>query len=803
MTRFRGLIVGVFALGWSMEDPASAPAQIGYQWPPKAITDVLDAPPPPAVIVTSTREHLLLVQGVRYPSVADLAAPMLRLAGLRINPQTNGPHMPPRIVGITIQTVADGTQKTVQLPVGGHFGLPELSPDGSSFALTNTTEHGIELWVGDIRAATIRRIDGVKLNAVYGETVQWLAGSQSLLCQIVPADRGSPPVAPPVAPGPVVQESSANAAPVRTFQDLLQCVHDEVLFDYYATSQLAIVNPQSGEVTLLGSPCIFASVEPSRAGGPFLVERVHRPYSYLYPVSAFPQDVEVWDWGGRHVETIARLPLQDKVPIEGVPTGPRSVHWRPGESTVVWVEALDDGDPKKKVSHRDRLMALTPGEGRPPAEVLKIEHRFAGINWGEGNGLALIRDYDRDRRWSKTYAFSFDRPATIRLLWDRSVHDRYRDPGTPLLRTLPTGKRVMWQHGDSVFLVGAGASPQGDRPFLDRLDLSTHESDRLFQCGEQQYEVPVALLSDDGRTFLTRHETPTEPHNVFVRKAGSSDKRPLTSFTDPTPQVRGISKRLVTYKRADGVPLSFTLYLPPNHTPGERLPTVVWAYPLEYNSADTAGQVAGSPYRFTTLAGPSHLFFLLQGYAVLDGATMPVVGDPETANNTFLDQVVSSARAAIDTAAEMGVTDPKRVGVGGHSYGAFMTANLLAHSDLFRAGIARSGAYNRTLTPFGFQSERRTLWEASEVYAKLSPFQFAHKITRPLLLIHGSADNNPGTFPMQSERMYQAVRGNGGTVRLVLLPYEAHGYVARESVEHTLYEMLAWFDKYVKNGSAD
>src|SRR5947209_8501282 len=366
------------------------------------------------------------------------------------------------------------------------------------------------------------------------------------------------------------------------------------------------------------------------------------------------------------------------------------------------------------------------------------------------------------------------------------------------MRTQPDGQRVMWKHVDSIFLAGAGASPQGDRPFLDRLDLKTLKSERLFHCGDREYEVPLALLSDDGRRFLTRHETPDDPANVYDRTAGSDGKRAVTHFTDPTPQVRGITKRLVTYKRPDGVPLSFTLYLPPGHKPGERLPTVVWAYPLEYNSADTAGQVAGSPYRFTTLAGPSHLFFLLQGYAVLDGATMPVVGDPETANDTFLDQIVSSAKAAIDTAAEMGVTDPKRVGVGGHSYGAFMTANLLAHSDLFRAGIARSGAYNRTLTPFGFQSERRTLWEASDVYARLSPFQFAHKIRRPLLLIHGAADNNPGTFPMQSERMYQAIRGNAGTVRLVVLPYESHGYLARESIEHTLAEMLGWFDRYVK-----
>jgi dipeptidyl aminopeptidase/acylaminoacyl peptidase len=276
----------------------------------------------------------------------------------------------------------------------------------------------------------------------------------------------------------------------------------------------------------------------------------------------------------------------------------------------------------------------------------------------------------------------------------------------------------------------------------------------------------------------------------------------LTHYKDPAPQLRSIKKELVTYKRPDGVQLSFTLYLPPDYKPGERLPTIVWAYPLEFNDAGTAGQVVGSPNLFTTLNGNSILFMLTQGYAILDNATMPVVGDPETVNNTYIEQIVASAKAAIDKAVDMGVTDRNRVGVGGHSYGAFMTANLLAHSDLFRAGVARSGAYNRTLTPFGFQSERRTLWQAPEMYARVSPFMYADKIKTPLLLIHGEADNNPGTFPVQSERMYQAIKGNGGTVRLVLLPLESHGYVARESVEHVLYEMISWFDRWVKPAKA-
>jgi dipeptidyl aminopeptidase/acylaminoacyl peptidase len=772
-----------------------------YQKPPKNISDILDAPATPAVSVSPARDRLLLVQGVRYPPVADLAQPMLRLAGLRINPQTNGPHHPPRHIALTLQNIADDKQQSVTVPDHAYLSTPAWSPDGKHFTFTNTTASGIELWVGDAETAKAHRVAGIAVNAAYGEPVQWLPDSQTLLVQTVVAERGPPPAAPPAPAGPIVQESSGKPAPVRTFQDMLQNPHDEDLFDYYATSQLVLLDSKSGTATPLGKPAVYRATEASPDGQHLLVIRTHRPYSYLLPASAFPHDIEIWARSGKLEYTLARLPLADQVPIEGVPTGPRSPQWRATEpATLVWVEALDDGDPKKKVAHRDRVRVLqAPFQGEP-AELAKTEHRFTGLSWGEKNSLALLRDYDRDRRWGRTFLLNADKPdESPRLLWERSVQDRYHDPGTPILRRLPTGPSVLWQHGDSIFLHGPGASPQGDRPFLDRLNLTTQKTERLFQSREQQYESVVTLIADDGSRFLTQHESNKEPPNFFLRSAGSDSPRVLTHFSDPAPQLRGITKQLVTYKRADGVPLSFTLYLPPDYQQGERLPTVVWAYPREYNDADTAGQVAGSPYRFTSIGGPSHLFFLLQGYAILDDAALPVIGDPETANNTYLDQIVAGAKAAIDKAVDLGVTDRNRVGVGGHSYGAFMTANLLAHSDLFRAGIARSGAYNRTLTPFGFQSERRTVWEAPDLYLKMSPFLAANKIKAPLLLIHGEADNNPGTFPIQSERMYQAVRGNGGTVRYVVLPHEAHGYAARESIDHTLYEMISWFDKHVKN----
>jgi dipeptidyl aminopeptidase/acylaminoacyl peptidase len=783
---------------------ASTHGQLGYQKPPQEVLDILHAPPTPSVSLSPTRDRLLLVQGERYPPIADLAQPMLRLAGHRINPRTNGPHRPPRVSGFTVLTLADGHTQKVATPPDAQLGSPSWSPDGTRFAFTNTTATSVQLWVGDAQTGTAHRIPGLALNAAYGEPFQWMPDSRTLLCQAVPAERG-PPLAPPGVPtGPTIQESYGKPSPVRTFQDLLRNAHQEDLFEYYATSQLVLVDTQTVRATPLGKPAVISATEPAPDGQHVLVVRNRRPYSYLHPSFAFPKEVEVWDRAGQAVYKLASLPLADQVPIDGVPTGPRGYHWRPTEpATLVWVEALDGGDPKKKVPHRDHVLTLKAPFQTPPAELARTEHRYAGLTWGEKNGLALLRDYDRNRRWSRSFLLNADDPGrAARLVWDRSIQDRYRDPGTPVLRTLSSGRQVLWQNGDSIYLTGSGASPQGDRPFLDRFSLTTLKAERLFQADASSYELVVALLAADASRFLTRRETPTEPPNYFVRSADGTTRKALTQFTDPAPQLRAVRQQLVTYTRADGVPLSFTLYLPAGHQPGQRLPTVLWAYPREFNDADTAGQVTGSSQRFTTLAGTSHLFFLTQGYAILDDAALPVIGDPETVNNTYIEQIVAGARAAIDKAVEMGVTDRGRVGVGGHSYGAFMTANLLAHSDLFRAGIARSGAYNRTLTPFGFQSERRTLWEAPEMYLKVSPFLSAHKINEPILLIHGDADNNAGTFPVQSERMYQAIKGNGGHVRYVSLPHESHGYAARESVEHTLYEMISWFDRYVKQAAS-
>ncbi len=781
-----------------------------YHKPPADVLKVLNAAPTPEAVVSPTGSTMILAERILYPPVAELARPTLRIAGLRIDPENNGPHNAFLYRSLALQKL-DGHSAPIPiaLPAGAEVTPPLWSPDGKHFAFTNRTDNSIDLWFGDGVTGQVRKVEGVRVNSALTSigrpsTMQWMADNHRLLVETVPGNRGKAPEETALPPGPHTQESFGKAGPAPTYEDLLKNAHDEELFDYYGTSQLAFADAVTAKLTNFGDPAIFASAEPSPDGTHVMVARLHKPYSYFHPMQAFPKEVEVWDPSGRMTYKIASLGLADRVPLEGVPTGPRNYHWIPTEpASAYWVEAMDGGNPKEKVPHRDRiLMAKLPlAQNAEPQELVKVEQRFQRIEFGEAGTFALVSDYERNKRWVRTYSIDPKQPgAEPKLIWQRNMQDRYKDPGTPELRTLANGRQAMVERGDSIFLNGLGATPKGDRPFLNRYDTRTGETQHLFRCDDAHYEVVETALNEDGTRILTRRESVTEPPNYFVRENGGTPKQ-ITHFVDPAPELRKLTKQLVTYKRADGVPLSFTLYLPPDYKQGTKLPTVVWAYPYEYNDAGTAGQISGSTERFTALVGASEIYYALHGYAVLDNAAMPVIGDPTTVNNTYLDQIVMDAKAAIDKATEMGVTDPTRVGVAGHSYGAFMTANLLAHSTLFKAGVARSGAYNRTLTPFGFQSERRTIWEAPDVYLKMSPFLSAEKIKGALLMIHGEADDNTGTFPIQSERMYAAVRGNGGTVRLVTLPYEAHGYRGRESIEHTLYEMISWFDKYVKDAN--
>lgn len=787
------------ALAALLQLPLSA--QEPYKLPPPEVVEILDAPPPPSVSVSPDQEWLALAHRKSMPSIADMAQPMLRLGGRRINPVTNGSFSPSLVTGFSIMRVSDGRETRVELPVDEGWGYPDFAPDGRHFAVTRDTDQGIELWVVEVRSASARRLLGPVLNGARGGACSWMPDSETLLCHAVLEDRGDPPEAPRVPVGPVVQENLGVTAPVRTYQDLLKSPHDEALYDYYMTSQPILVDVSSGNVTPVGPAGVYAGLVASPDGAYFLAERRKRPYSYLVTDRSFPMDVEVWDREGNVVARVADVPLRETVPIGGVPEGPRSFSWLNGDDhTLIYVEALDGGNSRAPAQIRDKVVLLDAPFTGEPRELVRTEFRYAGLARGEGD-VALLYEYDRPSRTRRTWLMDLSGDAERRLLFEGNSEDRYNDPGRPVTAPDERGDRIMVQDGDWIFLTGPGGSDDGDRPFLDRFNLKTRETERLWRAEVGTYETLVGMLDDSGRRVLTQYQTPSDFPNYYIRDLRDGERRQITAFADPHPQLSDVHKEFVTYERADGVQLSATLYLPPGYEEGQTVPAVVWAYPREYANDDLAGQVRGSPYRFTRIGGYSHLFFLTQGYAVLDGATMPIVGG-DVANDTYVEQLVASADAAVKYLVDRGVSEADRIGIGGHSYGAFMTANLLAHSDLFAAGIARSGAYNRTLTPFGFQSEQRTFWEAPELYFAMSPFMHADKINEPLLMIHGMADNNSGTFPIQSERMYHALKGHGATVRLVMLPHESHGYRARESVMTVLAEMIEWFDRYVKRTHA-
>ena len=807
--RLLGRALPAFVLIAALAGPALAQEALTYQQPPAPIADILDAKPTPTVSLSPDRATLALYDRANLPPIAELAEPMLRLAGYRINPRNNGPANS-RVAwlnGLSFQPVAGGPARAVQLPAGARFMSPSWSPDGRSVALLMDAPTGLELWVADVASGAARRLTDARVNAAAGGAYDWAPDSSALLVRMVPEGRGAAPDVSRPPAGPIVEESLGRTAPARTYQDLLSNAGDEALFDHYFTSQLTYV-PLDGRARPLGAPAVHLGAGISPDGRYVLRTAVKRPYSYVVPAGLFPSEISVLDLQGREVHRVADLPLRDNIPtpFDSVAPGPRSVGWRSdAPATLVWVEAQDGGDSRAEAEVRDRVFLQAAPFTDAPTPLVDLKERYAGVTWGDAD-TALVNSRWFNTRHETRLVVDPSNPGEGRVLLERNYQDRYNNPGFPVTEPNAAGFPVMRFAGDGrVLMTGPGATREGEYPFLAAMDLATGETERLWTSAAGDYESIVGILDDDARRLVTRRETRNDPPNLYVRNLDAQAPDALTTFPDPAPQLAGVTRQLVTYTRADGVALSGTLYLPAGYDKDRDgpLPLVMWAYPAEFTDAAVAGQVVDTANRFVRPGGSSHLFLLTQGYAVLDDPSMPIVGrDGAEPNDTYIEQLTASAEAAVNAVVGMGVADRDRIAVGGHSYGAFMTANLLAHTDLFRTGIARSGAYNRTLTPFGFQAEQRTYWEATDTYTEMSPFTYANRVNEPILLIHGEADDNSGTFPVQSERFYAALKGNGANVRYVVLPLEAHGYRARESVGHTLWEMTRWLDEHVKNAPA-
>jgi dipeptidyl aminopeptidase/acylaminoacyl peptidase len=778
-------------------------AQDGYQKPVKILEDIALASPTPSISVNDKGDLMLIMEKSAMPTIADLAQPELKLAGLRINPNNNGQSRMSYSIGLKLKKLTDKSEMLIKgLPAELKASNIQWSPNDAKIAFCNYSTNKIELWVIDVATNSAKKLSDLAINAAIGSPFDWI-DNQTIIAKTIPTNRGAVPKANPVPSGPTSQQSLGKKSNLPTFQDLLKNASDESLFEYYGNAQLVKIS-LNGTTQMVGKQGIYLNSEPSPDGKYLLTSQIHRPFSYLVTYGNFPRKIEIWNTNGNIAKTLVDLPLYDSQDWnqDAAKVGQRNHNWRDDVAAMVyWTEAQDEGNPKNKVEIRDKVFGLEAPFAGEAKVLYSAKNRFGGFAWGDDK-MAFVSEYWNETRRVQTKIINPKDNSVISTLFDRSSEDRYNNPGQPEKKKNAFGREVLAIENGSVFMMGQGASPEGDRPFVDKLDLNTKQSTRLWRSEAPYFESVVKVLDAQNQLVLTNRQSNEEQPNFYIRDLKKKDGlTQITTFQNPYPMMKGVQKSILKYKRNDGVELSATLYLPAGYKKEDgALPTFMWAYPVEFKTKEAASQVSGSPYTFTRVGALSAIYWVMRGYAVMDNTAFPIVGEGDKEpNDTYVEQLVASAKAAIDEGVRLGVVDAERVGVGGHSYGAFMTANLLTHCNLFKAGIARSGAYNRTLTPFGFQAEKRTYWQAADVYNKMSPFMNADKMKTPLLMLHGEADNNTGTFPIQSERYYNALKGMGATVRLTTLPYESHGYAAKESVLHTVWEMDNWLETYVKN----
>jgi dipeptidyl aminopeptidase/acylaminoacyl peptidase len=762
---------------------ARAQDAINYQVPPKVMADLLLAKPTPGVSINSKAEWMLLSERNAYPSVEELARPELRIAGLRIDPSNFSLSRQTFVNNFTLKNIKTGKTYNVQgLPAPLYAASFSWSPDENKIAFTQVNQKTVDLYVINLLTQKAMKVNKRPLNVVLGNGLVWTDNS-TLMYRVANKLVSMAPPKPLAPKGPTVQQSLGKVAPSATFEDLIKSPYDEALFEFYGGTTLS----------------------PDKKY--LLVRTIRKPFSYLVTDRGFPSTLTITDLAGKIVKVLAELPSSEATPsgYDNTQNIPRGYDWRDDEpATITWAHPLDSGIIKKKVDFHDAVYELSAPFSGEPKELFKTQYRYRGITWGNAS-LALVNEGMRSKQLNRVSTFNTT-TGKLETLYERNQTDAYGNPGTPIMSRNKFGRDVIQTtDGGTKILMNnvVGASKDGDLPFLAKFDLATKKNDIIWRCTEGHYEVVVDVLDADKLVLVTRRESQTEVPNYYIKNLVLRvADRPVTNFTNPYPQLEGVTKEKIKYKRSDGVDLTGDLYLPKGYNKEKDgpLPVLIWAYPAEYNSAADAAQIRGSKDRFTLIGGGSPIFFVTQGYAILNNAEMPIVAqDGKKPNDSFVEQLQMNAEAAIKKLSDMGVGDKNRIAVGGHSYGAFMTANLLAHTKLFKAGLAESGAYNRTLTPFGFQNEERTYWDDPKLYYDMSPFSFADKIKTPILLIHGEADDNSGTFPINSERLFAAIKGLGGTVRFVYLPYEAHGYRAKENLLHKLWEQLTWMDKYVKN----
>ena len=802
MKKFIYLVLFLFTLNiFSQEN-------ISYQQPPDEILDLVDIQLAPSVLLDDNKEYMVLLYRNAFKSIDELSQTELRLAGLRIDPKTNIGSRVNYSNNIEIKNIKVKNSEPIQVK-----GLPEnprlsnftWSPDYKKIALTNTTSNGVEVWVLDLQSKTLNKLTDATVNANLRDAINWFEDGKSLLVKMVMKDKKELINTKTAIPsGPTISVNKGKKAQNRTYQDLLKNKNDEHNFEQLAYSEIYKISLDGNKVKWLES-AMYDNITFSPDGNYVMVSTVEKPFSYLVTYRRFPSKTIIYAKDAKKIETVLEVPLIEDLPkgFMSTRTGRRNLSWRNDKpATLVYAEALDGGDPEKKVAYRDEVFQLEAPFNGNPKSILKTINRFSNIRWANDN-LAIANDYWWNTRNTKTYVFNPSNAAQKpEIISDRSRQDRYSDPGNFVTKRNKFGSYVIALAGNNAFLIGDGFSEKGQFPFVNKINLKTKKTKKVYTSTFTNKLEDLNDYDVEKNQLLVRIESQSEYPNYYFRDLKKGKLTQLTNFKNPFKSIENVDKEVITYKREDGLELSGTLYLPVGYDKStkEKMPMILWAYPREYKDKTSAAQNTQNPNTFTYPNYGSPIYWVTRGYVVLANAAFPIVGEADAQpNDSFRSQLVSNAKAAIDAVDQLGYIDRNRVAVGGHSYGAFMVANLLSHSDLFAAGIARSGAYNRTLTPFGFQSEERSYWEAPEVYYTMSPFMHADKMKTPLLLIHGEADNNSGTYPMQSERYFNALKGLGATVRLVILPKESHGYRAKESILHLLWEQDEWLEQYVKN----
>ncbi len=780
-----------------------------YQKPPQSILELAEAPLAPSIQIDSKGKNIVFLYRSNFKSIEELSETEMRLGGLRINPVTNIGSRTRYFIDLKVRVGQDGNIQDVNgLPENGRFANFSWSPNQEYMAFTNTVTSGVELWVLDIENAKAKKLSQANLNANIGRPFTWFKDSNSLLVTTLPDNRKDLIDTKEAIPtGPTVSVSEAGVeAQNRTYQDLLKNKNDEYNFELLTQAELHKIN-MDGSSSLWKKSDMYRDVSFSPDGNYVMVTTIKRPFSYLVPYYRFPSTTTIYKANGDFVNTFLEVPLIEDLPkgFMAERTGKRDVNWRNDKpATLVWTEALDGGDPENEVPFRDEVfMQDAPFTGNITS-LLKTKDRFRYIQWGNDN-TALAHDYWWNTRNTRTYLFNpSNNKQEPKIVFDRNYQDVYNNPGNFVSTKNEFDEYVLELDNNNAYLIGDGYSDAGKFPFIDEINLETLQTNRLYhsKLTDQVEDITMALNAKQGE-YVVRIESKNQFPNYYIRNIKKRiGLQPLTQFENPFKSIQDVQKEVIKYNRADGLELTGTLYLPTDYEAGKKYPMIMWAYPQEFKDKSSAGQNTKSSNEFTYPWYGSPIYWVTRGYVVLDDASFPIVGEgDEEPNDTFIEQLVANAKAAIDAVDALGYIDRHKVAVGGHSYGAFMTANLLSHSNLFAAGIARSGAYNRTLTPFGFQSEERNYWEAPEIYYNMSPFMHADTMKTPLLLIHGEADNNSGTYPLQSERYFNALKGLGAPVRLVMLPKESHGYAAKESILHMLWEQDKWLEDHVKNNT--